>query len=383
MGVQWVASHRAAMVSPYGGLSFTKPRGGFTGRTVRQVVHLHRGGPELRVWLSNQFGSGPLRIGEAWAGRHLGGGRVADGQARLTFGGSESVEIVPGTEVVSDLTGLEVPDDSELAISLHVVEDSGLATNHPEALQTGYVTPGNTASLPEPGLAEEITSLYWIKGVDLRLERSEDEPLVAAFGDSLTDGSGTTPGAHQRYPDHLSRRLGLPVLNLGIGGNRLLHNGFGPAGLLRFQPDVLSVPGLTHVIIALGINDLGLPAMLGEPGAGAEEMIAGFTTLARLAREAGVVPIGATLPPYAGTVSSGYHCESGDRVRAAVNDWIRRTPEYHACLDIDAAVRDPERPDHFHPDLHCGDGLHPNDEGARAMAHAIDLAAFRVPRTGR
>ena len=379
MGARWVAVHRAAMVSPYDGLSFTKPRGGFTGRTVRQVVHLHRGGPRLRVWLSNQFGSGPLRVGEAWAGLHLGGGRVAEGRVPLSFGGAKSVEIVAGTEVVSDLVDLAVPDDAELAISLYVVEDSGLATNHPEALQTGYVTDGNTAAEAEAGPAEEIASLFWIKGVDLRLERSGEEPLVAAFGDSLTDGSGTTPNAHQRYPDHLSRRLGLPVLNLGIGGNRLLRNGFGPAGLLRFQPDVLAVPGVTHAIIALGINDLGLPAMLGQPKTNADELIAGFTTLARLAREAGVVPIGATLPPYAGATAPGYHSEKGDAVRAVVNDWIRTTSEYRAFLDIDAAVRDPGRPSHFHPDLHSGDGLHPNDAGARAMAHAIGLEAFRLP----
>lgn len=374
MDAQWVAVHRAAMVSPYGDLSFAKPRGGFTGRTVRQIVHLHRGGARLRVWLSNQFGDGPLRVGQALVGRHLGGGRVAAGQARLTFGGAESVEIVPGTEVVSDLTAFDVPADAEIAISLYVVEDSGPATHHPEGLQTGYVTSGNTAADPEPEPSAPITSLYWIKGVDLRLERSPGEPLVAAFGDSLTDGSGTTPDAHQRYPDHLARRLGLPVLNLGIGGNRLLRNGFGPAGLLRFQPDVLSVPGLTHVIIALGINDLGLPAA--DRPQNADELISGLTTLARLAREAGVTPIGATLPPYAGTTFPGYHCEKGDLIRAEVNDWVRTTAEYHACLDIDAAVRDPDRPSHFHPALHCGDGLHPNDAGARAMAHAIDLEAF-------
>ncbi|WP_106398068.1 GDSL-type esterase/lipase family protein [Actinocorallia populi] len=380
MGVQWVAAHRAAMVSPYGGLSFTGPPGGFAGRTVRQVVHLHRGGPRLRVWLSNQFGDGPLRVGEARVGRHLGGGRVADEQARLTFGGSKTVEIVAGTEVVSDLTELAVPDDAELAVSLYIVEDGGSATHHPEALQTGYVTAGNTAADLRARPAEEITSLHWIKGVDLRRERSPGEPLVAAFGDSLTDGSGTTPDAHQRYPDHLSRRLGLPVLNLGIGGNRLLCNGFGPAGLLRFQPDVLAVPGLTHVIIALGINDLGLSAAAGRPLCRADDLISGLTTLARLAREAGVVPIGATLPPYAGAAFPGYHCREGDRVRAAVNDWIRTTSEYRACLDVDAAVRDPRDPSRFHPDLHCGDGLHPNDAGARAMAHAVDLEAFLLDR---
>ncbi len=377
MNVQWVAGHRAAMVSPYDGLSFTKPRGGFTGRTVRQIVHLHRGGPEIRVWFSNQFGSGTLRIGAAWAGLHLGGGRVAEEQARLTFGGSKTVEIVAGTEVVSDLTCLSVPDDGELAISVHVVEDSGLATNHPESLQTGYLAPGDAAAEPALDLADELTSLYWIKGVDLRRESRPGEPVVAAFGDSLTDGTGTTPGAHQRYPDHLSRRLGLPVLNLGIGGNRLLRNGFGPAGLLRFQQDVLSVTGLTHVIIALGINDLGLPSMLGQPKCSAEEMIAGFTTLARLAREAGVTPLGATLPPYAGATFPGYYSEKGDEIRATVNAWIRTTSEYPAHLDIDAAVRDPDRPTRFHPDLHSGDRRHPHDAGARAMAHAIDLAAFR------
>jgi len=213
--------------------------------------------------------------------------------------------------------------------------------------------------------------------VDLRLERSGDEPVVVAFGDSLTDGSGTTPGAHRRYPDHLSRRLGVPVLNLGIGGNRLLFNGFGPAGLLRFQPDALSVPGVTHVIVALGINDLGLPPPPGRSRPDADELISGLRTLARLAREAGVVPIGATLPPYAGAASPGYYSEEGDLVRTAVNDWIRTTSEYRACLDIDAAVRDPERPAYIRPDLHCGDGLHPNDAGAEAMAHAVDLGAFR------
>ncbi|WP_034263595.1 SGNH/GDSL hydrolase family protein [Actinospica robiniae] len=85
------------------------------------------------------------------------------------------------------------------------------------------------------------------------------------FGDSLTNGDGSTPGTHNRFTDHLARRLGCSVLNFGIGGNRLLRNGFGAAGLTRFEHDVLGVPGVTHAVVELGVNDLIQAALFDQP----------------------------------------------------------------------------------------------------------------------
>ncbi|ROO83446.1 lysophospholipase L1-like esterase [Actinocorallia herbida] len=367
------------MVGPCAGAEFAAP--GFAGRAVRQVVHLHRGGTRLRVWFSNRFGREPLRFRAVRAGLHLGGGRVAPGAAALAFGGEAGVEIPPGIEVVSDPVDLAVPDGAELAVTVGVAADGGAATKHPEGLQTGYAREDAAVDAPCLAGAEEFAELHWIRGVDLCGEPAPGEPVIVAFGDSLTDGSGTTPDAHQRYPDHLWRRLGVRVLNTGIGGNRLLANGFGPAGMLRFADDALGVPGVTHVIIALGVNDLGLAGAAGRPAVTAAELIAGYTALAARAREAGVVPVGATLPPFGGVVYPGYHTARGEQTRAEFNAWMRAASGasgavFPGHLDMDGALRDPARPVLLRDDLHFGDGLHPNDEGARAIAGAVSPAVF-------
>jgi lysophospholipase L1-like esterase len=117
--------------------------------------------------------------------------------------------------------------------------------------------------------------------------------------------------------------------------------------------------------------------MYNLPQPGPDEIIAGLASLARMARAAGVVPIGTTLPPTRGTQLSGFHSEAGEAVRSAVNDWARATAEFDNVLDIDRALRDPRRPSFCRSDLDSGDHLHPNDKGAAAIAEAIDPDAFR------
>jgi lysophospholipase L1-like esterase len=56
-----------------------------------------------------------------------------------------------------------------------------------------------------------------------------------------------------------------------------------------------------------------------------------------------------------------------------VNDWIRTTDVVDAVFDVAWAVEDPAAPDHIRPALDAGDGMHLNDDGARAMAEAVDL----------
>jgi lysophospholipase L1-like esterase len=367
----WVPRHRAAMVSPYDAMTFA-PAFRFGDQTLRQIIHLHQGGTNFRVHLSNRFGRSPLEIGELRLARHAGNGAIVpDTDTSVTVGGVKTVTIAPGESVVTDQIPFSL-SSGELAVSMHVVSGP-LATHHNGAYQTGYIAAGNATAatdLPDPDFT---TALFFIEGVDVL---DESGLVVVAFGDSITDGEGTTIDANQRYPDHLSRRLGTSVLNLGISGNRLLRDGFGKAGLTRFQHDVLDVPGVTHVIIGLGVNDIGMATMYDQPQPTADDIITGLTTLAGRTRAAGVVPIGATLVPNADTVYSNFFSPLGEQIRLAVNEWIRTTGEYTAVLDTDAALRDPGRPEHYRPDLDSGDHLHPNDVGAAAIAQAIDLAVF-------
>ena len=98
--------------------------------------------------------------------------------------------------------------------------------------------------------------------------------VVVAFGDSITEGVGAddAQALPARYPDRLATRLrerpgsagSFAVLNAGIAGNRLLADGVGPSGVERFGRDVLAQSGVTHAVILIGINDIGLslpPAM--------------------------------------------------------------------------------------------------------------------------
>ena len=57
-------------------------------QTVRQVLHLSAGGQQLRIRLSNEYGSKPLRIGAATVSRVKADGSLEAGSTRtLTFSG--------------------------------------------------------------------------------------------------------------------------------------------------------------------------------------------------------------------------------------------------------------------------------------------------------
>ena len=203
-------------------------------------------------------------------------------------------------------------------------------------------------------------------------------PVIVTFGDSITDGYKSTDGANRRWPDRLAERLDaakkpFAVVNAGIGGNRVLAEQlpiFGQNALSRFDRDVLSVPGVTHVTVLEGVNDLGMT----KPTPSAEAMIAGYRQLIARAHAHGLKIYGATILPYGG---AGYFSPAGEASRTAINTWIRTFHEFDGVIDFDAAIRDPAKPDRMRADLQSGDWLHPNDAGYRVMGDAVDLGLFR------
>ncbi|MEU9143947.1 GDSL-type esterase/lipase family protein [Streptomyces sp. NPDC048349] len=372
----WVAGFRSAVLSPHEALQI-KPSRGFNDQTLRQILHLDGGGEALRVILSNEYGKEPLVIAAARLAVRTSGSAVDPAtDTALRFGGATEVVIPVGERLQSDPVALAVSAGTDLALTLRLPEDTGLATYSHTPSQNAYVLPGDALSADFTG-AEEIDGRYYVVGVDVLAP--ENTAIAVAFGDSWFEGVGTSTGTNQRFPNQLNRRLDRGwVVNQGIGGNRLLTDEVGLRGLARFERDVLQVPGVTHVLFHFGLNDVGLPGMVGEPPARAEDLIAGFTELADRARSAGLAAIGMTMGPYAGTVYPGIDTPEGRAVRREVNAWIRTSTVFEAVVDIAAAVQDPDAPDAIRADLDSGDHLHLNDAGAHAMAAAVDLAHVRL-----
>ncbi|WP_240760315.1 GDSL-type esterase/lipase family protein, partial [Phytoactinopolyspora endophytica] len=267
----WTAGFRTAVISPYEQIQLSEPRG-FADQTVRQVLHMAGGGERLRVRLTNLYGRTPLTIAAATAA-------TEQGQAVLTFDGAEKLTIPPGEGAASDPIELPVAAGADLALSLYLPEETGLATYSHMPMETAHVVGGNQVTSPALPEAEHVEARFYVSSIDVLAP--DDTAIAVAFGDSWFEGVGSTTGANNRSVDFLNRRLERGwVVNQGIAGNRLLRDEVGEHALARFDRDVLSIPGVTHVLVNFGINDLGLPGMSGELPATSDELIEGFTTLA-------------------------------------------------------------------------------------------------------
>ena len=372
--------------------TFGEPNEGFDNQTLRQIVHLSVGGTKVRVRISNRHGETPLSVGAVRVAHSAGGASIVlESNREATFAGSPAIVIPPGATVLSDPVDLAVPACADLAVSIYVPEPTGSATWHELGQQTAYISPPGdfTASAELPTQATS-PSRYFLSVVEVLAPQGVFS--VVAFGDSITDGWASTPDANRRWPDFFSHHINgcedggerpfhhprgrVGVLNQGVSGNRLLRDVIGPGGLARFDRDVLAQVGATHVIVLIGINDIGLSGSLGEPRATAAELRAGLSQLGALARARGLRVYGATLTPYEGTTFPGYYSPDGEVTRQELNVWIRTGDAFDGVIDFDAALRDPEHPTQLLPAYDSGDHLHPSDAGYEAMAAELDALAL-------
>ncbi|WP_344023496.1 SGNH/GDSL hydrolase family protein [Streptomyces luteireticuli] len=385
----WSAGWSTAMQRPSAGFGENWSESGFDRQSLRQVVRLTGGGTTARVRLSNRYGTRPLEVGAASVALAAEGAAVRPGTVRaLAFGGAPTVRIPAGGEVWSDAVELRTAAFDPVAVTLHFAGPTGPATFHSQAWTPSYRASGDrTREAGGEGFGDTTQSWYYLADVEVAGEGAY-EGAVVAFGDSITDGFGSTPGTDRRYPDALARRLAaegrpLTVLNAGIGGNLLLHDSpwFGDRALSRFDRDVLDRPGVRAVIVHVGLNDIGfsevdLPMYKPDVPVSAEELVAGHRGLIRRAHERGIRIIGGTILPFKG---SEYHNARAEAKRSAVNAWIRDSGEYDAVADFSAALVSPGDAEELHPAFDSGDRKHPGDAGYRVMAGVVDLAALLCP----
>ena len=352
-------------------------------QTIRMIARVSIGGNRVRVRLSNALEKKPLQVGAAHVALRSSGSSIVPGSDRaLTFGGRPTTLVPPGTVVVSDPVELTVPALAQLAVSLYLPTDTGPPTIHPDGLHTAYIAQGNATGRATLDSIATTTSYLWLTAVDVLAPATAG--AIVAFGDSITDGMGTTLDADRAWTSLLAAKVSsgrpeeaLAVANVGLSGNRLLRHGFGVSALARFDRDVLSLAGVRWMIVLLGINDITFPAVPGMPpteAVTADELIWGLQQVIERAHMHGIKVAGATILPVEGVST---YTDSGEAIRQAVNQWIRTSGAYDAVIDFDAAVRDRTNPKRLRAEYDPGDRVHPNDAGNAAMAAAIDVSTFR------
>jgi lysophospholipase L1-like esterase len=386
-GARWVGTWATApqLVEP----DNLPPSPGFRDSTLRQVVRVSIGGKKLRARFSNAFGGEALTL-SARIARSTGGSGIARETDRpLTFLGRSSVSIPAGALAISDAIDLDVPPLSDLAVTIYVRDAPREITGHPGSRTTSFLQAGNLADAAELAAAARVEHWYFLSGVDVLAGR--EAAAIAVLGDSITDGRGSTTDRHDRWPDLLARRLQgaqgtsqIAVLNQGIGGNRLLHDGLGPNALARLDRDILAQPGVRWVVVLEGINDIGTGPSLrakGEPAPTADDIIFAYEQIIERARGHGLLIYGATIMPFEGFTYMDYYSPEREADRQRVNAWIRTSGRFDGVIDFDAATRDPERASRLSAAVDGGDHLHPSANGYRIMADAIDLRLFAATGT--
>jgi lysophospholipase L1-like esterase len=353
-------------------------------QTIRQTARLSVGGGRVRIVLSNEYGKTPLTIGAANIALAGTGGAIKEGSAHaVTFGGNPTIVIPAGAPAISDPVDMSVDPLALLSVSLYLPDVTPLTTVHWDGHQTAYVGAGNEVADVDFKTDSKLTQRAFLS--EIMVDAPAGARAVVAFGDSITDGDGSTVDGNDRWPDRLAERLAkvggppVAVLNEGISGAKILSDRMGVNALARFDTDVLSQPKADTVILMMGINDVGWPASglaLHDSEPTAEAIIEGYKQLIARAHAHGLRIIGATLTPFGdafvGTAFEGYYTPEKEKIRVALNDFIR-SGAFDGVIDFDKVVVDPQKPGYSLPKYDKGDHLHPNAAGYQAMGGAIDL----------
>ncbi|MEI9850881.1 MAG: SGNH/GDSL hydrolase family protein [Sphingomonas sp.] len=348
----------------------------FENVTIRSAVRIGAGGNQVRLRLANDYGPA-LKVGAASV-RLKGGAAV-----RVTFGGSGAFTVRGGAPAVSDPVALPVEAFDVVEVSLYLPKRTAVATVHEAAGQPTHVSPPGDFTLA--GFAPATTHRFrpLVAGIDVMTARPR--PVIVAFGDSITDVGACPDDAMPRcrWSEVLGRRLaaaGMPhvVINQAISGNRVITDGWGPSALARFDRDVLAIPGVTHVVLLEGINDVGNSGRerdgVVSPAITADELIAGYRQLVLRAHDKGIKVIAMTILPFEGARS---YAPGREAIRIAANAWIRTSGVFDAVIEMEKVVADPANPKRLSDALQGGDNLHPDGRGETAMGEAIPLGLFR------
>lgn len=346
--------------------------------TLRFQVTPSVGGSQIRIRFSNETGTRPLKISAAGIALSAGNDGIASGTTfPVTFGGATSVTIPAGAPMLSDAIPLPIKAGRSLLISASLPEGIDLDSYGATGM---WIAPGDQTQAAAMTNSGTVIGRPVVTG--LSVLAAQHMPVIVALGDSITAGGRKTAAESHGWPERLAQRLNasgdkVAIVNAGIAGNRVLSDGYGQAALARLDRDVLRIDGLSTVIVFEGINDIGFPGRRQfatiQPDIRAEDLIAAYSQIVARVHARGGRVIGATLLPFE---DAFYYTPAKEEMRRHVNAWIRSPGSFDSVVDLDAVMRDPDRPARLSPAFDSGDHLHPNAAGEQVIADAIDPRLF-------
>ena len=346
----------------------------FNDETIRMIIRSNVPGNNLRLKISNRFGEQPIYFEKITIAPCNYLDQIDLETLRsLTFNKETALHLKPGEERYSD--PIQMPNTKGLlAVSIYFPEYTEVSTWHFTFAQSTFCSPQNQTHHANLEDAEELHSYYWISSLDVLCEDT-DVTVVAALGDSLTDGFNSTPNTDSRWTDYLQSQVEstlthskISIINAGITGNLLLTDGSkynipnaGVSALNRLKWDILQLPQLDKVILIQGLNDI-----FGD--AKDEEIINGYLQIAAHMHKNKIEIFIGTITPFG---ESDYFNEERENVRQNVNEWIRNNTMFDDVIDFDKAVCDSASPYRLNPVYNSGDNVHLNDKGYCKLASII------------
>ena len=362
----WVATWAAAQLTA--GTNETPIKPPLKENTVRQQIRVNIGGNKIRLTLSNQYGDIPAQFESVHIAHLVNAGENAidlSTDTVVTFnGGQTSVDVPNGETITSDEIDFSFEALDDLAITIKLGKFAGSSvTSHTGARAHTWIISGDHVTDESFVEEEEMVSWYYISELDVWAEAGTK--AVVLFGDSITDGYGTTPNQFERWSDEMTRLFqanpeykNITVINEGIGGNSIF-GGLGTAAKDRFDRDVLNIAGVRYVILLIGINDIGYA---GDDMT--DRMIEQYEIMIQKCHEKGIKVYAGTILPVG---DNSYYSELHDKIRVNLNDWFKSSKsKVDGVIDFDELLRDPNKIDTLLPE-YSNDNLHPSIAGYKKM----------------
>ena len=370
---------------------------GLRNLTFRTRIQPTISGEDVRITLSNVFGTGPLTIDTV---------SVAKGYERLpqaiktwtrknvTFNGSSSVTIPAGETVTSDPIGMSVDALEYLTISLFMkrtetMKTYGLIGGDTYIMSGNFAKAASTIGVPMKMEADfgEYSVIPALTGVEVYAPGASSAVVI---GDS-TLANGIPLMLAEKLQNAGITNVG--ILQQAIKGNRLLDDGAGILGMAygeamvdRFERDALNQPGVEKIFLKVGVNDVVHPnceSLKDEARpVTAEEMIAGYEQLISQAHERGIEVYLFTRTAWKGYTRNVLGSDDVvwsqeiDQMRQDINAWIRSdTNPADGYIDLDFMCTDESATEL--KSEYTTDGAHFTELGQQTVVDAMPLEYFQ------
>ena len=341
------------------------PASSLSNRSIRQIIHVSKGGSQLQLKLSNVHSKEHVDIKSVFIADAKDSSDIDAKSAKyLTFKGKRNVTIEPGKDLTSDVINFKLKPLQLLSITICYGESTPVnASSHRGSRTTSYIIKGVATPKTKFINAEKVDHWYNIASLDVLRSSAEEANAIVVLGNSITDGRGSTTNKQNRWTDALAEALGgeTAVLNLGIGGNSVLWGGLSEPAVKRFDRDILGQNGVKTLIIFQGVNDIG--GSRGNSEEVAKKLTEAYKSFIEQGHAKGWKVIGATITPFKG---NSYYSIFHEAARQVVNEWIRTSGAFDAVIDFDELARDPQDPTKLKAE-YSDDWLHLNPAGYAAM----------------